>query len=92
MPHDRRMWVRVTGRVQAVGFRFATVARAEQLGLRGWVRNTDDRAVEAVFQGPEQAVERAVAFCHEGPPSAHVDGVETRDEPPVDGEPEFRAR
>jgi len=47
-----------------------------ELGLSGWVRNLVDGRVEAEFVGTRAAVEAAIAFVHEGPPHARVDGVE----------------
>jgi acylphosphatase len=65
----------VTGRVQGVGFREATRAEAERLGLSGWVRNLADGRVEAVATGPDPAVTALVAWCARGSPSARVEGV-----------------
>jgi acylphosphatase len=66
----------VHGSVQGVFFRDTTRRLAEQHGVRGWVRNNPDGSVEAVFEGDPQAVERLVAFAHEGPRGAHVERVE----------------
>jgi acylphosphatase len=79
-----RRRVEVTGRVQGVGFRYATDGVALDLGLAGWVRNRPDGTVEAVFEGPAQAVLAAVTWCRNGPPSAFVQAVEVHEEPPED--------
>lgn len=71
-----RAHVFVEGHVQGVFFRAETRAAAAGLGLTGWVRNLYDGRVEAVFEGDEAAVERAVAWCHTGPPHASVTRVE----------------
>jgi len=71
----------VHGQVQGVFFRDSTRRKARQLGVAGWVRNRPDGSVEAVFEGSPAAVEAAVGFVHGGPPRAHVDRVEVRDEP-----------
>ena len=73
---DVRAHVFVTGRVQGVGFRVHTQMQAESLGLTGWVRNVWDGRVEAVFEGPQVAVQRMVDWCRRGPPAAHVTNVE----------------
>lgn len=87
-----RARVRILGRVQGVAFRYSTLQQAERLGVAGWVRNLDDGSVEAVFEGRPAAVERMVAWCHEGPPSARVREVRaTWDEPP-EGLSGFQAR
>src|SRR5689334_6408049 len=62
----RRVHVLVSGRVQGVSFRDATRNKAEELDLRGWVRNLVDGRVEALFQGPPEVVEQALTWCHEG--------------------------
>jgi DNA ligase D-like protein (predicted 3'-phosphoesterase) len=62
----------VSGRVQAVGFRDATVRRAHELGVLGWVRNGDDDTVLVHAEGDPDAVEALVAFLREGPPAARV--------------------
>jgi len=67
--------VRVEGRVQGVFFRASTRQTALRLGLAGWVANRPDGSVEAFFQGPDGAVEAALAWCREGPRGARVDRV-----------------
>ncbi len=66
---------RINGRVQGVWYRGWTVETARALGLSGWVRNRADGSVEALFAGPEGAVDRMLAACQDGPPSARVSGV-----------------
>jgi acylphosphatase len=73
----------VSGRVQGVNFRYYTQRKAQELGLTGWVRNLWDSRVEAVFEGEEQAVRRALDWCHAGPPSAWVEDVEVTYELPT---------
>ena len=75
-----RLRVRITGRVQGVGFRYWTEATATALGLAGWVRNRRDGAVEAVFQGEAEAVDAMLEACRAGPRFARVAQVETFDE------------
>lgn len=71
----RRARVLVSGRVQGVWFRESTRRRAEELGVAGWVRNLPDGRVEALFEGDPAAVEAAVAFMGQGPPSARVEAI-----------------
>jgi acylphosphatase len=77
-----RRTVRVSGRVQGVGFRWAAADRAEQLGVAGTVRNLLDGTVEADVEGPSDAVEQMLAWLREGPASAHVTGTEVREDVP----------
>ncbi len=65
----------VSGQVQGVWFRASTRDVAAGLGVRGFVRNLNDRRVEAVLQGSRAAVEKAIAFMREGPPGAQVTDV-----------------
>jgi acylphosphatase len=55
-----------------VGFRHATQTEAQKLGLKGWVRNLDDGAVEAVAEGAVEVLETFVKWCSRGPPTAEV--------------------
>jgi acylphosphatase len=70
------------GRVQGVFFRDSTRREATSAGVTGWVANRPDGAVEAVFEGDDDAVERMVAFVRRGPGHADVSDVEVHDEPP----------
>ena len=72
---DIRAHVFISGRVQGVFYRASTKNKAEQLGLKGWVRNTSDGLVEAVFEGEETAVKDMISWCHKGPRSAEVSDV-----------------
>jgi acylphosphatase len=75
-----RRRVVVHGRVQGVFFRDTTSRLALEHGVRGWVRNTWEGTVEAVFEGPPEAVERLVAFAHRGPSGADVERAEVFEE------------
>jgi acylphosphatase len=77
-----RRRVVVHGRVQGVFFRDSTRERARTHGVAGWVANRPDGAVEAVLEGDAEAVDRVVRFLETGPPSAHVERIETSDEEP----------
>jgi acylphosphatase len=75
MTDQRSILVRISGRVQGVGYRDWTRHKAASLGLSGWVRNLSTGEVEAVFSGLAEAVERMLAACRRGPPLAQVDAV-----------------
>jgi acylphosphatase len=71
-----RAHVFFSGRVQGVFFRAHTRDCAQSLGLTGWVRNTSDGRVEAVFEGEDAAVEDAINWCSTKQPYAEVTSKE----------------
>ena len=77
-----RRRVIVRGLVQGVFFRDSTRRLAQRHGVSGWVANRADGAVEAVFEGEADAVERLVAFSRKGPRGAQVESVEVMEEEP----------
>jgi acylphosphatase len=77
-----RRRVVVHGLVQGVFFRDSTRRLAQRHGVSGWVANRADGAVEAVFEGEADAVERLVAFSRKGPRGAQVESVEVIEEAP----------
>jgi acylphosphatase len=78
----QRSHVLIYGFVQGVGFRFAVQRAADSRGVSGWVRNRQDGAVEAVFEGEREDVAALVDFCHRGPRGAEVERVEVEEELP----------
>ena len=64
--------LRISGRVQGVGFRYYMEREARVLGVTGWVRNRRDGSVEATIQGAPEAVEAMIAWARHGPPAALV--------------------
>ncbi len=65
----------VKGRVQGVGFRWFVQREAAELGLRGWVRNTDEGHVEIVAAGEEQDLQELRAALAKGSRGSRVDGI-----------------
>jgi acylphosphatase len=74
--------VKVHGRVQGVFFRDSTKRAAESRGVAGYVCNLDDGTVEAVFEGPADAVDAMVEWCSSGPSRADVERVDVDDVEP----------
>jgi acylphosphatase len=64
--------VRLSGRVQGVGFRWYCVQRANGLGVTGWVKNRGDGSVEVLAEGDRSELEDFVRQLEQGPGSAHV--------------------
>ena len=85
----RRLLVR--GRVQGVFYRDTCQREARARGVRGWVANRPDGAVEVVLEGEPSAVDAVLAWCRRGPDGAHVEGVDVSEEEPQ-GEASFRVR
>ncbi|MDQ0827043.1 acylphosphatase [Arthrobacter sp. B2I5] len=71
-----RLDARVSGMVQAVGFRYWTMGQAEELGLSGEVRNLDDGSVSVVAEGPEPKVRQLLEWLNSGRTPGRVDDVE----------------
>lgn len=73
----------VSGRVQGVGFRYATQCKAVQWGLCGYARNLDDGRVEVLAEGEAQALTQLLQWLREGGPRyARVERVDTEPRPP----------
>ena len=75
-----RARVVVHGRVQGVWFRDSCRQQALFEHVAGWVRNRSDGTVEAVFEGPHDAVARMVSWCRMGPPRADVTTIDVFEE------------
>jgi acylphosphatase len=79
--------VRIRGRVQGVGFRYACKQQARALGVVGWVRNRADGSVEALVDGAPDALARMRRWLAAGPPGAAVDSVEVSAAPAAERPP-----
>ena len=87
-----RLYIRVSGRVQGVGFRWFTSMTAARLNLTGWVRNREDGDVEMEVQGDEGPVEDFVRAVSRGPRYAVVENMERHPLVPEPGEGSFHER
>jgi acylphosphatase len=72
----KRVHIFISGRVQGVFFRAYTQDQAKRLNLYGWVRNTQDGRVEAVFEGGKKQLEEIIKWCRQGSPQSKVASVE----------------
>jgi len=79
--------LRITGRVQGVGYRWHMAQQAQALNIKGWVRNRLDGSVEALAHGPADAVQALIDWAHQGPVMAQVQAVQVSDATLDDNEP-----
>ena len=70
--------LRITGKVQGVGFRAGMYREAVRVNVTGWVRNRDDGSVEAVIQRPEKSIAEMLAWVKCRPVGAKVEQVEVK--------------
>ena len=77
-----RRHVTISGDVQGVFFRETARRKATEAGVAGWITNRSDGRVEAVFEGPAEAVDELVDFCRHGPTAATVEDVDVQTEEP----------
>jgi len=73
---QKRVHIFVKGRVQGVYFRQGMKDISEKKNVTGWVRNLQDKRVEAVLEGKDTDVNSVIEWSQTGPPNAIVDGVE----------------
>ena len=73
--------MRVTGRVQGVGYRYYAMRQANEFGLKGYVKNQGDGSVEVQVEGEKEIIERFKSFLKQGPGYSSVDQVEITYEP-----------
>jgi acylphosphatase len=78
---NSRVFVIIYGKVQGVWFRVHTKNKADQLEIKGWVRNTSNGTVEALFEGENQNIEEILEWCNHGPPLAKVDKIKIKKQP-----------
>ena len=82
MAGEQRLIARIAGRVQGVGYRWWVRSRAEELGLTGWVMNSnDERGVELVAEGEPARLDVLERMLWQGPHSARVEDVDASREP-----------
>jgi acylphosphatase len=80
MMDHKRVYARVSGKVQGVAFREYTRREAARLGLSGWVGNLPDGTVEVMFEGPEEQTAVLLAWLASGSPFAVVTRIESYEE------------
>jgi acylphosphatase len=91
MTDEKRIHVVIYGKVQGIYFRAYTQAEGNRLGVKGWVKNRSDGAVEVAVEGESEKVDQMLAWLKVGSPGAQIAKVEVREERPV-GETQFNIR
>ena len=86
---NKKIHVVISGRVQGVWLRASTKDQALQLGIKGWVKNTSDGKVEAVFEGEENKLNEMLSWCKSGPQHAHVTNIKIKFIEPLEEFKEF---
>lgn len=71
--------IKVTGKVQGVFFRASTKAVADQMGVKGLVKNLKDGSVYIEAEASQTILELFIDWCKEGPEKAKVENVEVAD-------------
>lgn len=75
--------LRIYGRVQGVGFRYAARNKARELGLSGWVENRPDGSVHAAVQGKPEACHLFIQWCREGTGYSWVEKIDVEEKTPA---------
>ena len=65
----------IKGNVQGVFYRATAKQIANELGVTGWIKNTNEGSVEVTVSGNEQQLEKFVNWCKKGPDKAAVKEV-----------------
>ena len=78
----RRVRILIIGNVTGVSFRYFIKQKALGLGLTGYVKNTEDKKVEAVFEGNSEKINKIIKYCHLGPKMSKVINVKVIEEEP----------
>lgn len=84
--------IRVHGKVQGVFFRASTQEKAQQLGLKGFVKNEKDGTVYLEAEGEPEALKQLEQWTHKGPSRAHVEKVEVQELSELSGFEQFEQR
>lgn len=88
----KQVYVKISGKVQGVFYRAEACEEARKLGLKGWIRNTEDGEVEAIAQGEEERLKHFITWCWDGPDQAHVKNVEIEWRDRFEDFPDFSIR
>ena len=74
--------IKITGKVQGVFFRVSTKAVADQMGVKGLIKNEKDGTVYVEAEADAATLELFIDWCKEGPDKAKVENVTIEDGEP----------
>jgi len=64
--------IKIEGKVQGVFYRQSAKEKANDLGIKGTVKNCEDDSVEIIATGEEEKLKEFITWCRQGPPQARV--------------------
>jgi len=73
--------IRIIGKVQGVFFRASAQDKADELGVKGFVRNEPDGSVYIEAEADESSLQQFIDWCRQGPPRARVEKVDVKEGP-----------
>jgi len=73
----KRVKITVSGNVRGVYFRAFIKDRANELGLTGYTKNTEDKKVEAIVEGHELKINKLIEYCKQGPIGSSIESLST---------------
>lgn len=80
----KRYIIKITGKVQGIGFRFSTYVKFDELALKGKAENIrEDMSLQVDAQGEEENLDLLVEWCKHGPTDARVDSVTVNKDEPI---------
>lgn len=77
---NRHYNITVKGNVQGVYYRFATLRKAHELTLTGFVKNMHNGDVYIEVEGSEDNINKLIQWCYIGPPRAEVKEVQAQED------------
>ena len=75
----KKKYIKITGIVTGVGFRWWLKTKADERSVYGWAKNTRKNEVEAVFFGNEKDINNIIKLCQSGPSLSEVENIEIKD-------------
>ena len=67
--------ITLSGKVQGVSFRVTTKAVADQLGVKGFVKNLKDGTVYIEAESKQVFMQEFIEWCKTGPDEADVENI-----------------